>query len=168
MPPKLRHRYGSNLEANLRGHLRRKDYKLFKTAVVSQFHLVGGSCAKVLRGFRFIIQSSLPGVMPYCAVPGCLNGSGAWGGTGRQEVKWFRFPKDPARSQLWWQQIKRDEKMENVKDPRVCSDHFTEQDYERDLKFELMNPGTPLPLSRSKLSPTSCPSRKIPSSHPSK
>ena len=37
--------------------------------------------------------------MANCAVPGCLDGLGAWGGAGRQEVKWLQFPKDPAASE---------------------------------------------------------------------
>ena len=103
--------------------------------------------------------------MPYCAVPGCLNGS-------RQgvkpDIKWFCFPKERDRADLWWQKIKRDGRLSDVKDPRVCSEHFVSDDFQRDLKYELLYPGSPLPLSKVRLSDTACPSKNIPSSHPAR
>ena len=101
--------------------------------------------------------------MPYCAVPRCVNGSGET--TSGSKVKFFCFPKDEQRARLWWLKIKREGNLRDVKDPRVCSDHFENDDYQRDLQFELLNPGTPLPLPKLRLIDSAYPNRNIPATH---
>lgn len=100
--------------------------------------------------------------MPYCAVPECRNGTNF---TNRRDsnVSFHRFPSG-TRGEDWWLAIKREGSLSEVKDPRVCSEHFVEGDYERDLKHELLNPG--VPKKNPKLLFTTNPSRNIPSSHP--
>ena len=67
------------------------------------------------------------------------------------------FPKDEAKKAIWWQ--KRDGDVAVIKDPCVCSEHFTGECFERNSKFELLNPYAPLPLSKATLTPTAyqCP-----------
>ena len=55
-----------------------------------------------------------------------------------------------------------------MKDPRACSEHFVSDNFQRDLKYELLYPGSPMPVSKVKLSDTACPSKNIPSSHPAR
>ena len=61
--------------------------------------------------------------MPYCAVPGCTNGTSA-SNSAKGGVSYHRLPSNPDLAAKWWQLIRRDEAVENVRDPRVCSDHF--------------------------------------------
>ena len=58
----------------------------------------------------------------------------------------------------WWQAIRRDEKIRNLKDPRVCSAHFEDSAFVE--KATATEPKT--------LKPGVVPSIKIPVSHPSR
>ena len=123
----------------------------------------------LLSAYRYIIQILShawqldlmhQNAISYCAIPGCLNGSGDE--ACKPGIKWFVFPKDKERAGLWWHKIKRDCRLSEVKDPRVCSKHFAKEDFQRDLKYELMHPDTPMPLLKLKLSESAFPSIQIP------
>ena len=92
----------------------------------------------------------------YCLVPDCKNKAG-------NGVTIHTVPKCPKEAQVWMAAVKRDEKV-NTKNCGVCSNHFTQEDYERDIKYELMNPGRePSMNSRKKLKMGAIPSKNIPS-----
>lgn len=76
-----------------------------------------------------------------CAVAPCKN-------TGRNnsEVIYHTFPKDKQIQNEWIARCKRKDKI-NVRNARVCSAHFLPEDYERDLKNELL--GLPLKKLRT-------------------
>ena len=72
------------------------------------------------------------------------------------------LPKEPDRVAAWIQAARREDPV-NVKNACVCSIHFKAEDYDRDLKFELLNPGkgtTDNP--RRRLTMTAVPSLNIP------
>ena len=82
--------------------------------------------------------------MPGCAVPPCgyhTNRAGRG-----QNVILHRLPDDTTLADVWWQIIRRLASKDSVRDKRVCSLHFKEEDYERDMKWELLNPGRSLML----------------------
>ncbi|KAF8770762.1 hypothetical protein HNY73_018252 [Argiope bruennichi] len=54
---------------------------------------------------------------------------------------YHRFPQNRALSKIWEERCKKKYEF-NVKNAVICSEHFTERDYERDLKNELL--GLPL------------------------
>ena len=56
---------------------------------------------------------------------------------------YHRFPKDLNLQKVWVQACKREGKIP-VATARVCSSHFKEEDYQRDIQHELLN----LPLRR--------------------
>ena len=94
--------------------------------------------------------------MPGCAVPCCRSHTNI-----RRElgVIFHCFPSDSTLSDVWWQRIRRLAEKENVKDKRVCSMHFMDEDYERDLRWELLNPGKgPMENPKRMLKPTAVPS----------
>lgn len=53
-----------------------------------------------------------------------------------KSVTYYRFPKDTAHRKLWEIFCNREDAV-NVKDERICSLHFKEVDFERNLKFEM-------------------------------
>ena len=64
-----------------------------------------------------------------CAVAVCLS---------PLEAMYHRFPKDLAKQKVWIQACKRQGKIP-VSTARVCSTHFKEEDYQRDIQHELLN-----------------------------
>lgn len=54
------------------------------------------------------------------------------------KIFYFRFPKDPILSKEWVQRCYRANTCFNPKTSVICSEHFTNDDYERDLKAELL------------------------------
>ncbi|GBN36193.1 hypothetical protein AVEN_241703-1 [Araneus ventricosus] len=54
---------------------------------------------------------------------------------------YHRFPQNRALNKIWEERCKRKYEF-NVKNAVICSEHFTEDDYERDLRNELL--GLPL------------------------
>jgi hypothetical protein len=75
--------------------------------------------------------------MPRCEVAGCGNHTAKKGNT----ASFFRFPRsDPARLKAWvFATGRKDLKPAHVTDDyRICSDHFEEDDFKRDLQAELM------------------------------
>jgi len=72
-----------------------------------------------------------------------------------QEATYHVFPKDERLQKLWVDLCKRKETI-NIKTARICSSHFKEEDYERDLKNELLG----LPI-RKLLKSNSVPSKQL-------
>jgi hypothetical protein len=86
--------------------------------------------------------------MTTCAVQECRSLRVAEG----RPVIFHSFPKDRNLIKVWKTKCRRKDPV-NEKYARVCSRHFKEDDYQRDLKHELLN----LPLRR-KLKPDAIPS----------
>lgn len=91
--------------------------------------------------------------MVCCAVAGCINSC-------RLQKKlnfiWHRFPKDNETRQKWINTCRRADSF-SVDSARICSVHFDDSDYLRDLKSELLN----LPPKRV-LKPSSVPHLNLP------
>ncbi|XP_046674979.1 uncharacterized protein LOC124363760 [Homalodisca vitripennis] len=73
--------------------------------------------------------------MPCCAYSGCTNHTDFGKTLG---ISFHRFPRNPQAAELWASACGRTEVF-SVLTARVCSEHFLDEDYERDLKSELMN-----------------------------
>ncbi|KAJ8935702.1 hypothetical protein NQ314_012679 [Rhamnusium bicolor] len=73
-------------------------------------------------------------IMTRRTVATCKNSSSK---TGRTMI-YHSFPKNKTIRDVWVQRCKRDGKW-NPDSYHVCSAHFTDEDYERDLKGELLN-----------------------------
>lgn len=58
-----------------------------------------------------------------------------------KKVMFFRFPTDPNLQKVWINVCKRKNRI-NVKYARVCSKHFSEDSYERNLRYELLGCAT--------------------------
>uniref|UniRef100_A0A1B6C7I1 THAP-type domain-containing protein n=1 Tax=Clastoptera arizonana TaxID=38151 RepID=A0A1B6C7I1_9HEMI len=87
-----------------------------------------------------------------CTVAVCNNSHAKTKGKG---VKYYHFPKDPEVRSRWVHLCRREGKW-NPDSCLVCSEHFLPEDYERDLKSELLN----LPIKR-RLKKTAIPSQKL-------
>lgn len=85
-----------------------------------------------------------------CAVADCPNLSNKT--KSDSAIIYHAFPKDKCIRAAWVAKCKRKDKI-NGQFARVCSEHFTREDYVRDLENELLG----LPLRR-KLKPEAIPS----------
>ncbi|GAB6029050.1 hypothetical protein CHUAL_004836 [Chamberlinius hualienensis] len=90
--------------------------------------------------------------MPACAVALCRNYTKTTKGT---NVKYFSFPRDPSTQEEWVLRCGRETEF-NVNNSRICSEHFIQEDFERDLMNELLG----LPIKRT-LKPTALPTINI-------
>ncbi|XP_050064187.1 uncharacterized protein LOC126554958 [Aphis gossypii] len=72
-----------------------------------------------------------------CAVATCTNYSGKIKTSGRIDLSFHRFPKDDTVAKKWQHLCKRGD-VWNPKNAYICSDHFTKDDFVRDLKAELL------------------------------
>ncbi|XP_047000598.1 THAP domain-containing protein 2-like [Schistocerca americana] len=90
----------------------------------------------------------------YCAVAECSHS-----GRKTEGVIYHRFPKNVELQRKWIARCKREDKI-NVNNARVCSEHFCESDYKRDLQNELL--GLP---TRKLRQVNAVPSLKIPNWH---
>ncbi|KAK5646413.1 hypothetical protein RI129_004877 [Pyrocoelia pectoralis] len=70
-----------------------------------------------------------------CAVYGC--GADNQAKAFSREAKFFSFPKDKKVEGIWRHLCKRNDKF-NVRSARICSKHFSDDDYKRNLKHELL------------------------------
>lgn len=70
-----------------------------------------------------------------CAVFGCGVDNQAKGFS--PDTKFFSFPKDKELEAKWKHICKREDKF-ILKTARICSKHFCDEDYERNLKHELL------------------------------
>ncbi|XP_049795243.1 zinc finger protein 3 homolog isoform X1 [Schistocerca nitens] len=93
--------------------------------------------------------------MVCCAIAGCTNHSRQVNQLG---IKFHIFPKKSETKQKWINACKRADSF-SVENARVCSIHFIDSDYERDLKSELLN----IP-SKRKLKTDAVPTLNLPSS----
>ncbi|XP_069704855.1 uncharacterized protein [Periplaneta americana] len=73
--------------------------------------------------------------MPACAVFSCKNYNRKSKGS---DLIYHSFPKDDSVCKQWIHACRRKDKI-NIKNATVCSVHFLPEDYERDLKAELLN-----------------------------
>lgn len=91
-----------------------------------------------------------------CAVYGCRADNSLKDFS--RDVKFFSFPKDKDFQAVWKHLCKRADTF-NVKYARICSKHFSESDYERNLKHELLGytPKKYRPLKKEAI-----PSRNLP------
>ena len=64
-----------------------------------------------------------------CGVATCPNPKG---------LTYHRFPKEEKSSKIWKSLCKRRDEF-NVKNARICQLHFRDEDYERDLRNELLH-----------------------------
>lgn len=96
--------------------------------------------------------------MPHCQVAACRNNSARTTG-----INFFCFPKAPDIRSQWIHLCDRGEKKWTPRaNDRVCSVHFQADDFERDLKAELMR--TP---AKTKLKKSAVPSRYLSREHAS-
>ena len=70
-----------------------------------------------------------------CAVYGCDNDAKKKDG---KDFKFFTFPKDPIVRELWVKRCCRADAI-NTKYARICSAHFSKEDYIDDMKARLLN-----------------------------
>lgn len=91
--------------------------------------------------------------MPGCAVADCTTYNRKTMGT---NIMYHQFPKNEELRRVWVLKCKRKDNF-NVKNSCICSKHFSPEDYERDLKAELMN-YTAKPILKS----TAIPSLNLP------
>jgi len=79
----------------------------------------------------------MPGTM--CAVACCKNNLKATKALS-SDVSFHTFPKDnePQRLKIWISKTKRADSF-NPKSAHICSEHFLPDDFERNLKAELLN-----------------------------
>jgi len=77
--------------------------------------------------------------MPVCAVADCKSQYG------KCDYVFHSFPRIDSLKKTWIALCKRKDGV-NSKNPVICSRHFKETDYERDLQHELLN----LPLRKRK------------------
>ncbi|XP_069995070.1 THAP domain-containing protein 2-like [Penaeus vannamei] len=87
-----------------------------------------------------------------CAVDGCTN----WDRV--KDTLFHRFPKKEEVRKAWIDSCGK--KKVNADHARICSNHFTKTDYERNLKYEML--GIPVPRSRRTLRKDAVPSKHIP------
>ncbi|XP_067143078.1 THAP domain-containing protein 2-like [Centruroides vittatus] len=90
--------------------------------------------------------------MPNCCVAVCENYNQKTKGS---NVIYHSFPKHPTLRSKWIHACKREDKV-NVENATVCSAHFLKDDYERNLKAEILN----IP-SRRRLKPDAVPSLNL-------
>lgn len=72
-----------------------------------------------------------------CAVFGC-NVDNKCKKSFTPGTRFFPFPKDKDKLQAVWKHVCKREDKFNIKNARVCSKHFSDDDYERNLKHELL------------------------------
>ncbi len=63
-----------------------------------------------------------------CAIASCSN---------PDDVSYFTFPKDDTVKKIWVRKCKRSDNF-NPETSRICEKHFTADDFERNLKSELL------------------------------
>ncbi|KAM9355987.1 transcription factor E2F6 [Pholidichthys leucotaenia] len=68
--------------------------------------------------------------MVKCVVSGCPNRSAAFslGLTSGPPKRFFKFPKDPERVQVWLAALRQTEKKDAIKKSMICEDHFLPED----------------------------------------
>ena len=70
--------------------------------------------------------------MVHCCVPGCINHSSK-----TTNISYHRIPNDIGLQKAWFARIRRDN-LPPLQNCYVCSPHFADDCYERDLKAQSM------------------------------
>ena len=70
-------------------------------------------------------------IMVHCCVPGCINHSSK-----TSNISYHRIPNDKALRKAWLARIRRDN-LPPLQNCYVCSEHFTDDCFESDLKAQL-------------------------------
>lgn len=70
------------------------------------------------------------GIMVHCLAVGCSNTYK----NSKGRITFHKLPEDKYRRKQWLAKIKREGELPRPENCRVCSDHFTTEDYERDLQ----------------------------------
>lgn len=75
--------------------------------------------------------------MPGCAFPGCRGSRDC---PDSEHISFHRFPKGSNLKEAWLRacELREDFPTEHT-NARICSRHFNDDDFERDLKAELLN-----------------------------
>ncbi|XP_014277738.1 uncharacterized protein [Halyomorpha halys] len=81
-------------------------------------------------------------------------------------IHFFRFPQDPDVNKEWIVKCSRGDRNFNPKNARVCSDHFTLNDYKDSLKAQLLGE-TPIRLKKNAVPTLLCTPLRTPLEHPS-
>lgn len=89
--------------------------------------------------------------MVYCAVVGCSSNNKIKSKNYKPDCRYFSFPKEKSVCDAWVHKCYQQHKF-NTKTARICSEHFTDDDY--CLKEKLLN----LPHNKWKLKPEALPS----------
>lgn len=76
-----------------------------------------------------------------CSVTGCENNN--WSKKKKLSVSYFSFPKDVTIRGIWLNRCCNEKISEISHNTRICSDHFTPDDYSKDLRVELGLEATP-------------------------
>ena len=71
--------------------------------------------------------------MVHCCVPGCINHSSK-----TCNISYHRIPNDKGLRKAWLARIRRDN-LPPLQNCYVCSEHFTDDCFEADLKAQLMS-----------------------------
>ena len=98
--------------------------------------------------------------MVHCVVFGCYHTTKKGKNQPPKGVRFHRFPADKALWDLWITKIPRDKwKPEFGKDYRICSAHFTDNDFEADKyqAFGLRSPGKEKKLLKKSAIPSKFP-----------
>ncbi|KAL4135708.1 hypothetical protein QTP88_007303 [Uroleucon formosanum] len=95
-----------------------------------------------------------------CAVATCVNYAGKVKRDGNTNISFYRFPKDPEFQKKWTLKCRRGDIM-NPGISYMCSEHFSDDAYIRDLKAELLE-YTP---KFRKLKPDAIPTLNLPEDH---
>ena len=97
-------------------------------------------------------------MVKYCAVALCKNGT-----HNKSDLSFFRFPSDQKLRKKWKVFCRRvDKKFKTLKDPRICSQHFSEQDLKKTLsgKIEVISWSVPTIFDPTKLAEKSDPRKE--------
>lgn len=92
--------------------------------------------------------------MTICAVSGCNTKGGIANG-----IHLHQFPRSEQIRKIWVLKCCRLKKI-NCDSARMCSRHFTPDDYQRNLKYELLN--LPVPAKLMRLKSSAIPSLLLP------
>lgn len=91
-----------------------------------------------------------------CSVAGCNcdNQSRDF----NKDISFYRFPKDEIICKAWANACERSDKFK-PNNGRICSKHFSKDDFERNLKYELLNYS---PINRRTLKSSAVPTLLLP------
>ena len=73
-------------------------------------------------------------MLNYASLPRCWLQQHVQKRQGSERVTFHKLPQDDIRKQRWLANIKREGNLPKPGNCFVCSDHFTADDYERDLQ----------------------------------